>query len=84
LRFRPSPESYTPAQRTLALLRYIHKATEAIETHIEMGGEIPAWALDKIHRAAASIGMAVSFTTHVAEKTTRPQPPHNRKKKALK
>jgi hypothetical protein len=62
--FQPSPESLSPAERTLGALRYLKKAVEVVEKHVEEHGEPPHWVVERIHIATRAMGMAVSYLSY--------------------
>ena len=62
--FKPSGKSLSPQERTIQALRYIRKASEAVEARIVKDGGAPPWVRAKIQESAVGIGMAVSYLRH--------------------
>lgn len=74
--FQPSPASLSPAERTLATIRYLRKTLDAIEAYVEKEGALPPWVIDKMHTAAALMAVAVGAVVRLDQngaraKTTR-------------
>jgi hypothetical protein len=59
--FKPSRESLTPAERLELTLRYVRRAADFIEAQQAEEGELPAFALGELNKAAVSLGMAVNY-----------------------
>lgn len=66
--FKPSSASFTPAEKTLAALRYIRKAADLIEAHVEETGELPSWVTAKVYAAGRDLGMGVSAIKQVQQR----------------
>ena len=59
--FRPSPQSRTPVEQAVVMLRYFRKASEVVEAYILKTGHVPPWIFGRIQQAALNLGMAVSY-----------------------
>lgn len=65
--FKPSSHSQ-PADQTVAALRYLEKASAALEKRIVADGDAPPWVKNKIREASVSLGLAVSYMKHKEKK----------------
>lgn len=71
--FSPSPESLSSCERTITNLRYLIKAAELLEQHVESHADVPAWVLERIHIASVNLGMAVSYMRKIDVKSSSPE-----------
>lgn len=81
--FKPSTKSLTPAEQAAGRLRYICRAAEVIQAHMDENGELPPWVLDRVNQSAQLMGMAVSYVSFQKEKQFQ-QPAKPTKKKPKK
>lgn len=70
--FKPSPSSLTSLDKTKAALRYIRKAVDIIEGHIEREGTVlPAWVITRIMAAGRALGVVVSAVNHMNSRSEK-------------
>lgn len=82
--FQPSKQSVDAGERTAATLRYLKKAADAVQQHLDNGNDLPHWVNNNINHAAAQMGMAVSYTAHCAERKFQAAEKEERKKRRRK
>lgn len=70
--FKPSSASLTSSEKTKAALRYIRKAVDIIERHVEQEGTaLPAWVITRIMTAGRALGVVVSAVNHMNSRSEK-------------
>lgn len=86
--FKPSPESKTPVEEAVHLLRYIRKVSKAAEVLVEEVDDVPVWELERLRQSAAHLTRATMTLRKEAQiAPPKPQPKrsnHRRRSEVVK